>query len=327
MAFIHHAHFCILFLIVSVCNHVQGIRQLKEISPPNYSNSGASAAPYFDFQATTRTKDEATGHSPSIGHSWHTQDEVKDHSPSIGHSLQTKDEATGHSPSIGHSLQAKDKVTDHSPGIGHSSQDNEVKDHNLSIGHPLYTENKVTDHSPGIGHSFHVEDEVMDHSPSIGHPVDNQPTDHSPSIGHPVDDQPTDHSPSIGHWFPQEEDHSPGIGHSFQPKQTSEPAVHSNSHKKVLEMTRQKTGGKNGIPSNEACGYRVDCGFANWLDGIRFLDAWGGGGKKPWAVGARNERREKRRISRLTPRAGKATEVCGFGGAQEWLESECAVMF
>nr|GMC57224.1 GATA transcription factor 1-like [Ipomoea batatas] len=36
-------------------------------------------------------------------------------------------------------------------------------------------------------------------------------------------------------------------------------AVHSNSHRKVLEMMRQKTGGKNGIPSNEACGYRVDC--------------------------------------------------------------------
>nr|GLL21940.1 GATA transcription factor 1 isoform X2 [Ipomoea trifida] len=37
-------------------------------------------------------------------------------------------------------------------------------------------------------------------------------------------------------------------------------AVHSNSHRKVLEMTQQKTGGKNGIPNNEACGYRVDCG-------------------------------------------------------------------
>nr|GMD15847.1 GATA transcription factor 1-like [Ipomoea batatas] len=37
-------------------------------------------------------------------------------------------------------------------------------------------------------------------------------------------------------------------------------AVHSNSHRKVLEMTRQKTGGKNEILSNEACGYRVDCG-------------------------------------------------------------------
>nr|GLL32637.1 agamous-like MADS-box protein AGL12 isoform X2 [Ipomoea trifida] len=37
-------------------------------------------------------------------------------------------------------------------------------------------------------------------------------------------------------------------------------AVHSNSHRKVLEMMRQKTGGKNGIPRNEACGYRVDCG-------------------------------------------------------------------
>nr|GMD28096.1 uncharacterized protein LOC109156569 [Ipomoea batatas] len=37
-------------------------------------------------------------------------------------------------------------------------------------------------------------------------------------------------------------------------------AVHSNSHRKVLEMTQQKTGGKNGIPNNEACRYRVDCG-------------------------------------------------------------------
>nr|GMD57237.1 GATA transcription factor 1-like [Ipomoea batatas] len=37
-------------------------------------------------------------------------------------------------------------------------------------------------------------------------------------------------------------------------------AVHSNSHRKVLKMRRQKTGGKDGIPSNEACGYRVACG-------------------------------------------------------------------
>nr|GMD81948.1 (+)-neomenthol dehydrogenase-like [Ipomoea batatas] len=43
-------------------------------------------------------------------------------------------------------------------------------------------------------------------------------------------------------------------------------AVHSNSHRKVLEMTQQKTGGKNGIPNNEACGYRVDCaGFCAFI--------------------------------------------------------------
>nr|GMD54437.1 GATA transcription factor 1-like [Ipomoea batatas] len=38
-------------------------------------------------------------------------------------------------------------------------------------------------------------------------------------------------------------------------------AVHSNSHRKVLEMRRKKTGGKDGIPSNEACGYRKDMLF------------------------------------------------------------------
>nr|GMD70083.1 GATA transcription factor 1-like [Ipomoea batatas] len=37
-------------------------------------------------------------------------------------------------------------------------------------------------------------------------------------------------------------------------------AVHSNSHRKVLEMRRQRMGGKDGIPSNEACGYRVASG-------------------------------------------------------------------
>lgn len=34
-------------------------------------------------------------------------------------------------------------------------------------------------------------------------------------------------------------------------------AVHSNSHRKVLEMRRQKIGGNDGVLSNEACGYRV----------------------------------------------------------------------
>nr|GMD94644.1 GATA transcription factor 1-like [Ipomoea batatas] len=52
---------------------------------------------------------------------------------------------------------------------------------------------------------------------------------------------------SSGHWRGGDSDW-------FSP--TFSAAVHFNSHKKVLEMTQQKTGGKNGIPNNEACGYR-----------------------------------------------------------------------
>nr|GMD49755.1 protein RALF-like 34 [Ipomoea batatas] len=65
-------------------------------------------------------------------------------------------------------------------------------------------------------------------------------------------------------------------------------AVHSNSHIKVLEMTRQKTGGKNGIPSNEACGYRVDCGY-----GEKAQSKKGGCGLWPVALWGRQKRFEE----------------------------------
>nr|GMD24128.1 serine/threonine-protein kinase SRPK [Ipomoea batatas] len=42
-------------------------------------------------------------------------------------------------------------------------------------------------------------------------------------------------------------------------------------------MTQQKTGGKNGIPNNEACGYRVDCVNPNLCAGRSIADSLSAG--------------------------------------------------